>query len=171
MQVVTDGERKADDQNPNGYYELEAVKGLDKDGDTSWLLDARGKAVKVISHLLTWLPETYDYRVIFMERSLDEIIASQNKMLGQRGHAADASDAEGARRAFQRHLDQTMQFLAHRPCFRTLPVSYTETVQHPHAAAERIEAFLGTKMDVAAMAAVADQALYRNRHEPANTRG
>jgi hypothetical protein len=167
MQVVTDGERRADDQNPNGYYELEAVKGLDKDGDTSWLLDARGKAVKVISHLLTWLPETYDYRVIFMERSLDEIIASQNKMLGQRGHAADASDAEGARRAFQRHLDQTMQFLAHRPCFRTLTVGYAEAVQNPQAAAQRIAAFLGNRLDVAAMAAVADAALYRNRRESA----
>jgi hypothetical protein len=163
MQVVTDGARKADEQNPNGYYELEAVKGLDKDGDASWLLDARGKAVKVVSHLLTWLPEIYDYRVIFMERSLDEIIASQNKMLDERGHAVDARDADRAKAAFERHLDQTMRFLAHRPCFRTRTVNYTQAVQDPHAAAERIAAFLGDKLDVAAMAAVADQALYRNR--------
>ena len=166
MKLVTDGARQADEQNPNGYYELEAVKGLDKEGDASWLLDARGKAVKVISHLLTWLPETYDYRVIFMERSLDEIIASQNKMLGQRGHADETNDPDRAKLAFERHLDQTMRFLANRPCFKTLRVSYTEAVRHPQPAADRIAAFLDNKMDVAAMAAVANEALYRNRHEP-----
>src|SRR5262245_52470480 len=163
MKLLTDGARQADEQNPNGYFELEAVKGLDKNGDASWLLDARGKAVKVISHLLTWLPETYDYRVIFMERSLDEIIASQNKMLDQRGHADETSNADGAKVAFERHLDQTMRFLAHRACFKTLRVNYTDAVRHPQAAAERIAAFLGQKMDVAAMAAVANPALYRNR--------
>jgi hypothetical protein len=164
MELLTDGARQADEQNPNGYFELEAVKDLDKNGDASWLVDARGKAVKVISHLLTWLPETYDYRVIFMERSLDEIIASQNKMLDQRGHAAEMSNADGAKVAFERHLNQTMRFLAHRSCFKTLRVNYSEAVRHPQDAAERIAAFLGLK-DVAAMAAVADEALYRNRRE------
>jgi hypothetical protein len=167
MELLTDGARKADEQNPNGYYELEAVKGLDKDGDASWLRDARGKGVKVVSHLLTWLPEIYDYRVIFMERSLDEIIASQDKMLDVRGHAIDGGDADHAKAAFERHLDQTMRFLANRRCFKTLRVSYTETVRRPQAAAERIAAFLDHKMNVAAMAAVADEALYRNRRESA----
>jgi hypothetical protein len=167
MEALTDGARKADEQNPNGYYELEAVKALDKAGDTSWLRDARGKAVKVVSHLLTWLPETYDYRVIFMERSLDEVLASQNKMLDDRGHTVDAGDADRAKVAFERHLDQTMRFLAQRPCFRTLTVEYAEAVQNPQAAAQRIAAFLGNRLDVAAMAAVADAALYRNRRESA----
>jgi hypothetical protein len=166
MDLLTDGIRKADEQNPKGYYELEAVKGLDKQGDTSWLLDARGKAVKVVSHLLTWLPEMYDYRVIFMERSLDEIITSQNKMLDDRGHAAESGDADRAKLAFERHLDQTKRFLANRSCFKTLTISYSKTVDDPKAAAQRIAAFLGNKMDVAAMAAVADAALYRNRRQP-----
>ena len=163
MAILTDGARQADEQNPNGYFELEAVKGLDKNGHASWLPDARGKAVKVVSHLLTWLPETYDYRVIFMERSLDEIIASQNKMLDGRGHSADTGDAARAKASFERHLDQTRRFLANRSCFRTLAVSYSETVQQPQAAAERIAAFLQNGLDVAAMAAVANPALYRNR--------
>src|SRR4051812_1120245 len=87
--VVVDGVRTADEDNPNGYYELESVKGLDKPGDTAWLRDARGKAVKIVSHLVTWLPETFDYQVLFMERSLDEILASQNKMLVHRERSAD----------------------------------------------------------------------------------
>jgi hypothetical protein len=166
MELLTDGVRQADDQNPNGYYELEAVKALDKNADTSWLAHARGKGVKIISFLLTWLPETYDYRVIFMERSLDEIITSQNKMLGQRGHAADANDADRAKAAFERHLEQTRRFLANRSCFRTLTVSYAEAVQHPRDVAQRIDGFLGNRMNVTEMAAVADDALYRNRLAP-----
>src|SRR3954449_579427 len=74
--ILSDGIRTADVSNPKGYYELERVKELDKGGDTAWPAEARGKAVKIISFLLTWLPETYDYQVIFMQRDLQEAIAS-----------------------------------------------------------------------------------------------
>ena len=90
MPVVTDGVRVADDSNPNGYYELEQVKTLSTGGDTAWLARARGQAVKVISFLLTYLPESYDYQVIFMRRDLNEIVASQNKMLDARGESRGA---------------------------------------------------------------------------------
>ena len=101
-----------------------------------------------------------------MERSLDEIIASQNKMLDDRGHAAESGDPDRAKLAFERHLDQTKRFLANRSCFKTLTINYSETVNDPKAAAQRIAAFLGNEMDVEAMAAVADAALYRNRRQP-----
>ncbi len=81
--LLTDGIRNADHGNSRGYFEYEPVKALEKHGDLSWLPRARGKAVKIISFLLTWLPERYDYRVIFMQRDLDEIIASQNRMLAR----------------------------------------------------------------------------------------
>ena len=84
LPVVTDGLRHADASNPNGYYEFEHVKNLDKAGDLSWLAEARGKAVKIISFLITYLPEAYDYRVVFMQRDLSEVIASQNRMLDAR---------------------------------------------------------------------------------------
>ena len=81
---LTDYERNADEDNPRGYYEFERVKKL-KDGDFGWLENAQGKAVKVISALLTYLPEGYTYKVIFMRRELSEILASQRKMLINRG--------------------------------------------------------------------------------------
>lgn len=166
MAILTDGTRPADAHNPNGYYELEAVKRLDKGGDAAWLADAHGRAVKVVSFLLTWLPETHNYRVIFMDRSLDEVMASQNKMLVQRGHSALAADDDSTRLHYQRHLEQTMRFLASRRCFSTLTLGYSDAVQRPRDAAERIRAFVGIRLDVAAMAAVAEPALHRNRREP-----
>lgn len=163
MPLVTDGVRQADDQNPHGYFELEAVKELDKGGDTSWLRGARGKAVKVISFLLTWLPDTYDYRVIFMERSIDEVIASQNVMLRQRGHAPETTDAGRAKIFFAQDLERTHRFLRQRDCFRTLTVRYVEAVEHPLEIAQQVASFLDARLDVTEMAAVADRALYRHR--------
>ncbi len=163
--VLTDGVRTADVSNPKGYYEFEPVKELDKGSDAPWLADARGKAVKIISFLLTWLPETYDYQVIFLRRNLDEALASQDEMLRRRNEAPGASDTAQMRRAYEQHLDKVTRFLANRSCFSTLPLDYRDVVTGPRAAAERITAFLGMPLDVDRMASVADPSLYRNRRE------
>ncbi len=80
---VVDGIRKADDDNPKGYFEFERVKQLKK--DSSWLVEATGKVVKVISQLLRDLPPSYQYKVIFVRRNINEILASQTQMLIRRG--------------------------------------------------------------------------------------
>src|SRR5215210_2604024 len=110
LEVVTDGLRGADSSNPNGYYEYERVKTLTAGDDTAWLADARGKAVKIISFLLTYLPESYDYAVVFMHRDLGEIIASQNTMLDARGEARGAAD-DRTRVHYEQHLEQVERFL------------------------------------------------------------
>jgi len=161
--IVTDGIRTADESNPKGYYEFERVKELDKDGDTAWLRDARGKAVKIISFLLTYLPDTYDYRVVFMNRDIDEVLASQNKMLTARGETAEAADDEKMREVYRKHLDKVSRFLRNRACFQTLQVGYRDVVDNPAAEARRINEFLGGRLNVEQMSAVADRELYRNR--------
>jgi hypothetical protein len=163
--AVTDGIRTPDESNPKGYYELEAVKRLDKDGDLTWLRDARGKAVKIISFLLTWLPETYNYNVIFMQRDLGEVIASQNTMLADRGEPRGEDD-ERMQVAYRQHLEKVMRFLAHRRCFNLLKVNFLDALEHPDVEARRINAFLGGTLDVARMASVSDPTLYRNRRMP-----
>jgi len=77
--AVTDRIRTADDDNPRGYFELEAVKRTKQ--DPSWLDDAPGKAVKVISQLLCELPPDRAYKVIVMRRKLGEVSAAQKTML------------------------------------------------------------------------------------------
>ena len=164
LDVVTDGVRQADESNPRGYLELEAVKALDKDGSTAWLKDARGKAVKIISLLLTWLPEDHDYRVIFMRRDLKDVLASQNKMLVARaGQAGTPEEDEQLRRHYEAHLAKVDRFLAGRRCFSVLRVDYRSAVERPREEAQRINAFLGGGLDVEKMAAVGDPTLYRNR--------
>ena len=88
---LTDNIRTADEDNPKGYYEFERVKALDK-GDTAWVADAHGKSVKVISALLKHLPADQSYRVVYVRRNMDEILASQRKMLVRRGEDPDKID-------------------------------------------------------------------------------
>ena len=92
LSVVTDQLRSADEDNPNGYFEMEAVKQM-INGNTDWLQDAAGKVVKVISALLEYLPQEYSYKIIFMEREIKEILASQRKMLAHRNEESKLDDA------------------------------------------------------------------------------
>ena len=169
VEPLQDGVRVADDSNPKGYFEYEPVKALDKGGDLSWLPTARGKAVKIISFLLTWLPEDHNYQVIFMQRHADEIILSQHAMLAARGEAVAEDDAARSREVFRAHLAQVERFMAGRACFRVLPVVYHDVIAAPDAAAAQVAQFLGRPLDTAAMARSVDQQLYRNRAEPVSS--
>lgn len=162
LSLVTDGERTADGSNPHGYFELEQVKTLDKPGPTSWLAQARGRGIKIISFLLTYLPEDYDYQVIFMHRHLDEVLASQNAMLDARGEARGPED-ERTRALYTSHLQKVARFMTMRPCFTVCDVHYHDVVANPAREAARINAFLGGQLDEASMIAAVDAALYRNR--------
>jgi hypothetical protein len=163
LPLLTDGTRPSDDSNPEGYFEFELVKELDKHGDLGWLRHARGKGVKVISWLVTWLPEIYDYRVIFMQRDVDEIIASQGAMLLRRGEPERIEDAASMRKIYADHLEQVHRFLAHRRCFTTLTVNYRAVVERPSVEAARLAEFLQRPLDVHRMTAAVDPRLYRNR--------
>ena len=163
LPLLTDGARPSDDSNPDGYFEFEPVKQLDKNGDLGWLRNARGKGVKVTSWLVTWLPESYDYRVIFMQRDLDEVIASQNAMLLQRGEPRGIEDPDSMRQIYGRHLDQVHRFLEEHNCFTTLTVNYAEVVERPSVEAKRLAEFLHQRLDIGRMAAAVDPRLYHNR--------
>ena len=156
--------READADNPRGYYEFERVKKLEK-GDTEWLPQADKKAVKVISALLKHLPDTHTYRVIFMQRHMPEILASQRKMLVHRGEDAESMDDERMAELFARHLADVQQQLARRENMDVLYVHYSEALQDPQTAAEQVAAFLGRELDVERMVGVVDPKLYRNRRE------
>src|SRR5918995_2025029 len=164
LEVITDGLREADESNPKGYFELEAVKELDKSGDTAWLKDARGKAVKIISFLLTWLPEHHEYRVVFMERDLDEVLASQNKMLVHRRETPGTPEEDDRmRQQYAAHLAKVHRFLASRRCFSVLRVNYRSAIERPREEAQRINTFVGGRLNIDRMLEVGDPALYRNR--------
>lgn len=159
---LTDELRAADGDNPKGYYEFERVKQLDK-GDTGWLPMARGKAVKIISFLLQYLPTDERYQVIFLRRNLNEILASQRKMIINRGEDPNQMDDAQVATMFNRHIELIEKWLARQPHIETLYIHYSDVMADPVPEIERMSRFLGRDLDVQAMAEVVDPDLYRNR--------
>lgn len=159
---LTDQVRSADRDNPKGYFEFERVKQLDK-GDTAWLPHARGKAVKVISALLKHLPPEYEYRVIFMRRSTEEILASQKKMLLRRGEPVDRVSDEELALLYDKHLEQVYTWLEGQRNVAVLDVNYNRLLSQPREELTAVNRFLGNRLDVERMSGVVDSRLYRNR--------
>ena len=158
---VMDSLRQADEDNPNGYFEIESSKNL-KDGDKKWLYDAQGRVVKIISYLLEFLPDDLSYDIIFMEREISEILASQRKMLQRRNETSALSDAE-METQFREHLHAVKYWTARRPNMRILFVKYSQMVDAPETLCKSIADFLEIPLDLKAMQSVPSQSLYRNR--------
>lgn len=161
LPVLSDGERKADTDNPKGYLEWERIKQLPK--DPAIMAEAEGKVVKVISQLLLSLPASHDYRVIFMQRPLPEIMKSQDEMLRRRGTYDSAADTTPIEQAFHRHLLEVNKWLAGKPNVQVMRVHYHRVLREGKMVAEELVKFLGIPLDVVKMAEQVDGNLYRNR--------
>lgn len=161
LEILTDEVRTADDDNPKGYYEFERVKQLEE--DKAWLPDAQGKGVKIITALLRHLPPDYRYKVIFMRRHMEEILASQRQMLINRGEPTDRVDDQKLASMFRRHVTQVEAWLAEQPNLETLYVHYTAVLTDPAAQAARVNEFLDRTLDERAMVEAVDRRLYRQR--------
>ena len=161
MEIVTDNLRTADEDNPKGYYELEDVKAL-KDGDDSWIVGAPGKAVKVISSLLEYLPSNYKYKIIFMRREIAEILASQKQMLIRRGEPSGGDDQQMAE-MFQEHLKRVRVWLANQPHMDVRYVDYNKLMGDPDPEIKAVAEFLGLTENLDTMLAVPDKKLYRQK--------
>ena len=161
---LTDNLRTADEDNPKGYYEFERVKQLPK-GDVAWLPDAQGKVVKVIAALLPHLPSGYHYRVVFIQRAMPEVLASQRQMLIRRGEDPDKIPDDVIAKLFEKHLKQVNDWVSQQSNVERLDVNYNEMLKNPQPFIEQINAFLGGQLDKAKMAAVVDPSLHRQRKE------
>jgi hypothetical protein len=161
LAVLSDGERKADTDNPKGYLEWERVKQLPK--DPSLIGEAEGKVVKIISELILSLPMDHEYRIVFMQRPLPEVLKSQDEMLRRRGNTDSIGDNSAIEGFFQRHLIEVNQWLAGKPNVQVTRVHYHRVLREPKPVAEEVAAFLKVPLDIEAMTRQVDGSLYRNR--------
>jgi hypothetical protein len=159
--VMTDEIRTADTDNPRGYIELGKVKKVKQ--DASWLPEARGRVFKMISQLLYDLPASENYRIIFMQRDLDEVLASQEKMLARLDQTA--APREAMKRSYQSHLVRLSDWMRGQAHFKTLFVRYSNVVRQPLDEAKRVAAFLERDLNVESMVQAVDPALYRNQSD------
>jgi hypothetical protein len=161
MPILTDQVRAADEDNPRGYYEYEPVKKLKEQPDS--LEAARGKVVKIISELLQHVPPHYPCNVIFMRRSMEEILASQRQMLVRRGKPTNTVSDEELAELFNRHLQRVEAWIARQPYMAALYISYNDLLREPAGYVEQINRFLGGHLDTSRMLQAIDRSLYRQR--------
>lgn len=160
MSILTDFKREPDVDNPHGYFEWEPAKLLPKEPNR--IDEAEGKAVKVVSQLLLSLPTGRDYRIIFMERPLSEVLASQDKMLAHRGMKV-APDSAALVNAFHDHMREVVAWLQERPQILVHRVGYRRLLSDPGRITTSVRAFLALDLNAESMALQVDPNLYRNR--------
>jgi hypothetical protein len=157
MTLLADNRRKPDISNPKGYLELEAVKNLSK--DNSCLKNQTGKAVKVISHLLKHLPKHQKYKIIFMNREMNEIIKSQEKMLKKEGKRF----SKELIKIFLKELKLVKKWVKEEPKKEMINLHYKKIIKNPAKQIDKIIEFLGVPLDKEAMIEAIDPSLYRTR--------
>jgi len=162
MDIVVDRVREADSDNPEGYYEDERVKQL-VDGDVDWMTEAQGKGVKVIVSLLKHLPLGYTYKIIFMNRAIPEILASQRKMLIRRGEDPDRVPDEEMKNILKEHVKQVKAWLNTQAHFQILDIDYKKVLTDRDTQIHKINTFVGGFLDEQDMFDVINPNLYRNR--------
>jgi hypothetical protein len=159
--ALTDQLRAADASNPNGYYEYEPIKKTKE--NPSWLPAAIGMAVKMVHVLLLDLPLTYAYRVVFMQRDIEEIIESQNRMLDRLGKNSNDLPANRLTSIYRSQTDDVLRYLGrHRDHFNLLEIDYNALIRQPAPQVEKVSQYLDG-LDVAKMVAIVDRNLYRTR--------
>ena len=161
MTALSDGERKPDTDNPKGYLEWERIKQLPK--EPGLITEAEGRVVKVISQLILSLPDGPEYRIVFMQRPMAEVLKSQEEMLKRRGTHDSGGNTAAIEQVFQRHLMDVDKWLAAKRNAKVLRVQYHRILQEPRAVAEEVAALLGVELEIKAMVGPVDASLYRNR--------
>ncbi len=169
LEPFVDGVRAADEDNPKGYFEHEAVKGLRR--DSGWVAGARGKVVKVVAHILPALPRDQRYRVVFVWRDMREILRSQKAMLERLGQGADR-EMKNLARTYATQLKHVTSWLAAAPNADVLFLAFDDVVKQPEVAVRQLDGFLPGALDVAAGAAMVravEPALRRQQADPVDS--
>jgi len=163
IEPCTDRKRTPDESNPRGYYEHERVKRLAH--DNRGLDEARGRCIKVVAGLLPHLKPGLRYKVVFLWRDLDEVLRSQESMLG-----ASRPPSPGAREALAQAFDAQLRSITSRleatPEVDVCYVDYAQAVASPASTAAQVSAFLGNALNVQAAASAVDPALRRQQNKP-----
>lgn len=168
LKAMTDNERVADENNPRGYFEWEAIKQVKKNPEMLDDLEP-DHVVKVISMLISSLPAKHDYKVVFMTRPVDEVAASQSSMIEKLGTKGANLEQDELERGLLAHRIQALQLLKKSKNVEYIEVVYPDLISESAATIEQLVEFIGTDLLTSPekMATAIDEKLYRQRKQPA----
>lgn len=154
-----DSSRSSDEHNPNGYFELEGGKIINKLKEGAFPLSAyAGKFIKVTAYGLQFLPQG-KYAIIYSERNIEEILDSMERMMGKPDeHRQETKTSFLNLNTFIKNHINTRQDM------NVLYVNYNAIIAQPEKHVQRIISFLGIPIiNANAMVQAVDGALYRQR--------
>lgn len=158
MEILTDGKREKDESNQRGYYEYEPALKICE--DDSWMLNAEGRAVKILTHLIKCIPRGYDYKVFFCTRNLDETIDSQDRMMGR-----ETTNREKLKESLEKYRDEIWIWLREQENVELFEYDYNMLMRNKKNYVRAINIFLGEILDEKKMLGVIDEDLYRQRRD------
>lgn len=161
IEPYTDGSRSADVHNQKGYFE--SAKVLTLPSDKSWVSQATGKSLKVISTLLRHLPTEFQYRVVFMERSMDEIVLSQQRMLEGLGKKGAGIAADRLAAIYAKELESVWAWMEKQENINSMRISYNELLERPLSVMPELIQFIDSRATSEELAKVLDHNLYRSK--------
>ena len=161
MPLVIDHQRPADENNPHGYYEFEKTKYLQH--NNAWIDMACGKAIKIISWLLYYLPMNQSYKIIFMHRNIQEILASQQAMIHRLGTSMHSARDDDMEQIFTKHLQEIEHWLNQKTNISVLPIEYRDVLEQPIPIVKTITQFIDTSLNSTNMLSAIIPTLYRQR--------
>jgi hypothetical protein len=155
--------RPPDENNPRGYFELEGGKVISRlMNNTFPLAEYRGQFIKITAFGLKVLPPG-NYRVIYTERNIEEVLDSMEKMA-----KIQDKDREETKASFIKLNGMIKDLITKREDVDVLLVNYNQVVADPPSQVRKICDFLGLSAEKeSAMIAAVDQKLYRKRRPTA----
>lgn len=161
LELYTDGKREADKDNPKGFFEHEVVKEMPVKAD--WLESCKGKAVKVISSLLRYLPGEHQYKLIWIKRPLTEVIVSQEIMKGREKAEIMRNFPFQMALELQQEEERLANWAKRQPNISSQVVEYYDCLKDASEVIHEVSAFLGIDLEASAAQAAVDDKLHRNK--------
>jgi hypothetical protein len=152
LPVLVDADNPSTDNHPGGRYEYKLARMMSK-GANEWITDAKGKVVKILLHSLYNLPDTFQYKVVFMQRNIYEVIASQTKM----------GILSGNDYIYTNMILQFNHWLKSKTTIEILFVNYNDLMKQSAPIIANVADFIGQDLNTGKMAKVPKKKLYRNR--------
>lgn len=166
LPVYTDQKRQPDFHNPRGYFEHAQVLTLPV--DQSWVPQVKGHAVKVIHALIPFLPSNEQYKVIFMTRNIEEVVASQARMLESLGRKGGLLSDSQLALSLAQDLERTQLWMNLQDNIDWITIDYNLLIEQPLIEISKILGLLYEHPDdlegiPERMASCVQGELYRNR--------
>jgi len=150
--------RPPDENNPKGYFELEGGKIINKLMSGSFPIeDFKGEFIKITAYGMKFLPKG-NYKVIYSERNIDEILDSMEKMAKIKDE-----NREETRETFVKLNEMIKTLISEREDIDILFVSYNAILDRPEENIKAIYDFLDDpQLDLDKMISTVDKSLHRN---------